>query len=436
MNVNITVVGLGYVGLPTAIAFYEAGFNVTGLDISESKIQSLRERVLPFHEESLVGRLPECSGSWKLTTDFSEAIPNSDIVMITVPTPVSEGKIPDLSFVASASMSILENLDLSSNTILSLESTVYPGVTRDVIGGLCKQMSIPDESVVLAYSPERISPGDPLRTVENLARVVGCDDRNVGEFLAEVYSKITSMGCKYVGKLEVAEASKLIENVQRDIDIAFVNELSMILPNMGLDVEEVLEAASTKWNFHRHTPGIGVGGHCIPVDPYYYHEISERYGKKSLISTAAREINESMPGFSSEQILASLDDNLGDGLKMLILGYSYKPETGDTRDTPVMELSRRLTEQGVKLYVWDPHVDAKFLPDWLIPIIDPYQRINYDMVILATAHEICISLDWVKISGFCSTPRIYDGRRALTPAEMIEKGWEYYGTGYPKNNFN
>ena len=431
-DTKITVVGLGYVGLPTAIAFYEAGFSVCGVDLSEPLISNLEGGILPFHEESLVGRVPETSNRWNLTTDYSKAIPESDIILITVPTPVSENKVPDLSYVTAASRSVLENIGVNSTTIITLESTVYPGVTREVLGGLCEEMSISSDSVILAYSPERISPGDNLRTVEKVARVVGCDNPEVGQYLAKIYSKITSKGCKYVGKLEVAEASKLIENVQRDIDIAFVNELSMILPKIGLDVEEVLSAASSKWNFHRHTPGIGVGGHCIPVDPYYYHELSEKTGQKSLISTSARSVNEHMPTFSSEQIISSLDKNAEKNPRILILGYSYKPETGDTRDTPVRKLTYLLSQHGMKLYLWDPHVENDVLPNWLNPIEDPYANLNYEMVVLATAHKACQSLDWKKLSESCSNPKIYDGRRALSSRDMIAKGWSYSGVGYPE----
>lgn len=430
-DIRITVVGLGYVGLPTAIAFYEAGFSVSGIDISESVISGLSVGKLPFHEESLLGRVPEKSERWDMTSDYSEVISKSDIVLITVPTPVRQNKQPDLRFVKAASRSVLENLDIKSKTIVTLESTVYPGVTREVIGGLCHKLSIPEESVTLAYSPERISPGDSMRTVDKVARVVGCDDNIIGDYLAEIYSKITSEGCKYVGKLEVAEASKLIENVQRDIDIAFVNELSMVLPRIGLDVEEVLSAASTKWNFHKHTPGIGVGGHCIPVDPYYYLDISEKTGHKSLMSSAARNINENMPAYSSTQIIASLEAEASENCRVLILGYSYKPETGDIRDTPVMDLTRLLSRFCNEIYLWDPHVETGLLPDWVIPVDDPYSENNYDMVVLATAHREVISLDWEKLISSCSVPKIFDGRRALSPRGMTDKGWVYLGVGYP-----
>ena len=433
-EISITVVGLGYVGLPTALAFHKAGFSVNGVDISESVVSKINSGEMPFSDDSLEISIPVDSNRWKVTTNFESVIRNSDFVLITVPTPVTDDNEPDLRYVISASRSVLENLDRNSHTILTLESTVFPGVTRRVIGEICDELSISlDEIATIAYSPERVSPGDPLRAVDKVARIIGCDDPEIGELLTEVYSLTTSEDCTYVGKLEVAEASKLIENVQRDIDIAFVNELSTVLPKIGLDVEEVLSAASTKWNFHRHSPGIGVGGHCIPVDPYYYLDLSEKTGKRSLISTAARSINESMPSFSADEVVSLLDSYNLDSPKVLILGYSYKPETGDIRDTPVLEFSQGISSSGVTVFVWDPFVEDKHFPEWVVQVGGPLEESGLDMVILATAHSQFMNIDWEGLRERCNNPIFYDGRRALSPLEMKKVGWEYFAIGYPTN---
>jgi len=431
-EMTISVVGLGYVGLPTALALHKAGFEVYGVDISENVIETLKSGGSPFVDESSELFIPVDSESWNVTSDFGEAIPKSDIVLITVPTPVTESNEPDLSFVISASRSILQSVNTNSRTIVTLESTVYPGVTRKELGAICDELGLTqNEEVFLAYSPERVSPGESNRTVDSVARIVGCDSREVGELLSGIYSLITKAGSTYVGSIEVAEASKLIENVQRDIDLAFVNELSTILPQIGIDVEEVLDAASTKWNFHRHTPGIGVGGHCIPVDPYFYISLSQGVGSETKLGLAARKMNESMPEKSFLMISQFLEREGINAKKALVLGFSYKSETGDSRETPVRELTDLLVSSGIETFVWDPYVDPLEFPDWVTSLESPVDETGFDLVVLATAHEACISIDWENLHSLCKNHALFDGRRALVPSKMKDIGWRYHGVGYP-----
>jgi len=431
-KVTISIVGLGYVGLPTALAFHESGFNVFGIDVSPKVLKSLQSGFCHFVDQSSDFIIPIDSPRWSVTDDFNAAISSSDIVLITVPTPVNEDNTPDLSFIESASESVIKSINRNSRTIVVLESTVYPGVTRSILMPLCEELGVKiGEQLVVAYCPERVSPGDANRGVSSVARIIGCDDPDVGELLAEIYSNITSESSNYVGKIEVAEAAKLIENTQRDIDLAFVNELSLILPLMGLDTEEVLSAAASKWNFHRHTAGIGIGGHCIPVDPYYYISLSEKLGHPSKISPIARDINEGMPKSAFNQIKEILgNDDLSD-MKLLILGYSYKPETGDLRETPVKYLSKFLSDSGADIYVWDPYIDIQNLPIWINPLEGPFSESDFDMVILATAHDVCINLEWNLLASNCRKPILFDGRRALDANSLRSLGWEYYGIGYP-----
>jgi len=430
---QVAIVGLGYVGLPTAIAFHEAGFTVRGIDVSERVIQHLERGIPPFVDEGVDISIPPESHSWGVSSDFSSVIPDSDIVLITVPTPVNSNNTPDLSFVVSASRSVLDSINREKNTIVVLESTVYPGVTREELGKICEQLDIRlGEDVEIAYSPERINPGDPKHSASSVDRIVGCDDPEIGQYLANVYSRITSATSSYVGPIEVAEAAKLIENVQRDIDIAFVNELATVLPLMGLDVEQVLSAASTKWNFHRHTPGIGVGGHCIPVDPYYYSALAEKLGKPSQLSPIARVINEGMPSFSARSITRILGEKPSP--RVLLLGFSYKPNTGDIRETPVKDLSKTLSDSGCDVFVWDPHVEADLLPGWVTPLSHPSGISDIDIMVVSTAHDECIGLDWGAISEICPSRTVFDGRRCLDPEEMKQKNCRYYGIGYPIGN--
>lgn len=430
---HVAVVGLGYVGLPTALAFYHAGFHVGGIDVSQKTIESIQTGKPPFIDEGVVFSIPIGDPRWEVSTDFSSVIPHSDIVLITVPTPVNADKTPDLSYVRSASRSVMEEIDPERGTIVVLESTVYPGVTRKELGLICSDLDIEiGEHVQIAYSPERINPGDPLHSASSVDRIVGCDDPEIGKYLAEVYSNITSAKSSFVGPIEVAEAAKLIENVQRDIDIAFVNELATVLPLMGIDVEQVLSAAATKWNFHRHTPGIGVGGHCIPVDPYYYSSLAENLGSPSMISPIARRINEDMPIFAANSILNILSDE--EKPRVLLLGFSYKENTGDIRETPVTELSRELCDSGCQVFVWDPHVEDSSLPDWVSPVEEPDAISGIDIVVVSTAHDEFQTIDWDSFSGICPSKRVFDGRRCLSPQVLSSKGWKYFGIGFPGSN--
>ncbi len=428
---RICVVGLGYVGLPTAVAFHGAGFDVTGLDVSEKTISKLKKGQNPLIDGSSDLEIPVESSKWKVTTDFSTAIPNSDVILITVPTPVNEDNSPDLSYVKSASKSVLSNLDRNKNSIIVLESTVYPGVTREILGGICDDLGIiQGTQATLAYCPERVNPGDALRGIESVAQIVGCDDKELGEALASLFAKITNESSTYVGKIEVAEASKLIENVQRDIDIALSNELAMVLPKMGIDVEDVLSAAGTKWNFHRHSPGIGVGGHCIPVDPYFYISIANEVGFPSLLSSSARKLNNSMPINTAKEILDKIDIN---GKKrILVLGYSYKAEVGDIRETPVKYMVDFLTNNGCDVIIWDPYVSQEDYPEGMHVEDNPYEVENIDILVLATGHSKIIEMDWLAYEkNFTGNPMIYDGRRVLDKNMFHNMDWKYYGIGVP-----
>jgi len=429
-DLNIAVVGLGYVGLPTALAMHQAGYSVSGIDISKNVIDTLREGKSPLIDNTANEVIPINSERWKVTSNFRDGLDNVDVVLITVPTPTNPDNSPDLSYIISASESILENLHKEKKVILVLESTVYPGVTREILGKTCQSYGFEiNKNIFLAYCPERVNPGDTSKGVTSVAQIVGCDNPKIGDFLVQMFSTTTDAGATYVGKMEVAEASKMIENVQRDVDIALVNELAIVLPKLGIDVQDVLKAASTKWNFHNHTPGIGVGGHCIPVDPYYYISISEKIGMRSKISTAAREINSKMPSIAALDIKRMMR-NISNP-QVLILGYSYKPELGDTRETPVRELAYNLIQNGIKIKVWDPVVLKENVPNEFNAIDNPYEFDNVDMILIATGHKEIINLDWNKMKNLCKSRIIFDGRRVLDKTIMENNGWTYTGIGVP-----
>lgn len=428
-EVVIAVIGLGYVGLPTALAFHKSGFNVIGVDISESVVEKLHLRESPLIDSSVEVIIPEQSETWKTSSDFSKTVPESDIILITVPTPINKEKKPDLTHVESALKNVLSNLGEKSGKIIVLESTVFPGVTESISNNLSKELNLEEgRDFHLAYSPERVSPGDESFSIGGISRIIGANEKDIGERLVTIYSEITSEDCTYVGSIKIAEASKLMENVQRDVDIALTNEMAIILQKMEIDVEEVLDAASTKLSFHRHKPGIGVGGHCIPVDPYYYIEISRLLGVPSIMSEVSREVNEAMPALAASEIIEIMNrDNESD---ILLLGFSYKPELGDCRMTPVLELSKELHHKGLKVHIWDPYVKDSDFPDFVEIVEDPYSTSKIGAVVLCTAHKLCINLDWSKMLECCPSAIIYDGRRELVPEEMQTIGWQYFGVGY------
>ena len=434
-NLNVGIIGLGYVGLPTAIGFRDAGFNVWGVDLSEHIVNSLMEGVNPLGDPDLDDIIPKPgSERWHITSSTSDATDQCDVLIVTVPTPVSEDLKPDLSYVESAGRAVFEASRKGTRKVVILESTVYPGVTAGIWLPILDELGLKEgEDVEIAYCPERFNPGDPNHGVRQVARVIGCNNQEVGQSLVHLYKRLTSEDVRYVGKVEVAEATKVIENVQRDINIALVNELAQIFPELDLDVEDVLSAAATKWNFHRYTPGIGVGGHCIPVDPYYMMQRAQEVGVPAELITAARAVNRMMPMHVS-RVLKDLLYQSGvparDG-RVLFLGWSYKPGVGDARETPVNPLAQSLIESGVSITAWDPYLSEEDFPDGVTVVEDIKSAKDFDLVILATAHKECIAIDWESLFNRMRNPILYDGRRVLNLQKMRDIGWIVNAIGSP-----
>lgn len=434
-NLNVGIIGLGYVGLPTAIGFRDAGFNVWGVDLSENIVNSLMEGVNPLGDPDLDDIIPKPgSERWHITSSTSDATDHCDVLIVTVPTPVSEDLKPDLSYVESAGRAVFEASRKGTRKVVILESTVYPGVTAGIWLPILDELGLKEgEDVEIAYCPERFNPGDPNHGVRQVARVIGCNNQEVGQSLVHLYKRLTSEDVRYVGKVEVAEATKVIENVQRDINIALVNELAQIFPELDLDVEDVLSAAATKWNFHRYTPGIGVGGHCIPVDPYYMMQRAQEVGVPAELITAARAVNRMMPMHVS-RVLKDLLYQSGvparDG-RVLFLGWSYKPGVGDARETPVNPLAQSLIESGVSITAWDPYLSAEDFPYGVTVVEDIESAKDFDLVILATAHKECIAIDWESLFSRMRNPILYDGRRVLNLQKMRDIGWIVNAIGSP-----
>ena len=435
-DLTIGIIGLGYVGLPTALGFHDVGFRVRGIDVSQRVIDDLSVGKNPGDDPNHDDLIPQFQDdSWKISTKSEDFVPQCDVVLVTVPTPVTKERLPDLSFVSAAGSAVFSSISPNSGTIVVLESTVYPGVTREIWSPLIEQAGLVEGvDVHLAYCPERFVPGDDEHGVRQVPRVVGASNNGVGEDLRDLYATLTSGGVTFVGGLEIAEAAKVVENVQRDLNIALVNELARIFPAMGIDVEEVLDAAATKWNFHRYRPGVGVGGHCIPVDPYYLIQKAKDAGAPVELITSAREVNMMMPTNVAKDI-AEIFNNCKieiEGSNVLLLGWSYKPGIGDPRETPAEPLAKELVDMGCLVHAFDPLVDGRFFPKDLANLIRDKSEIKpFDLAILVTAHEEVIGLDWGELSEIANHPIIYDGRRVLDVSSLKSLGWQVYLLGAP-----
>lgn len=432
---SVGIIGLGYVGLPTAIGFLDAGFSVWGVDVSEKVVEIINKGENPTGDPEINDIIPKPgTKKWNITTSTAAAVENCDILIVTVPTPVTPDLKPDLKYVISAGENIFKCISPNSGKIVVLESTVYPGVTAQSWLPLIKKYGLKEGTDVhIAYCPERFNPGDEANGVRKVARVIGSLSKDVGEKLVEIYSKLTSGRVDYVGKMEVAEAAKVIENVQRDINIALVNELARIFPALNIDIEDVLNAAATKWNFHRYTPGVGVGGHCIPVDPYYMIQRAEQVGIPAELISAARAVNRTMPlhVFNVLKEILYTNEVPANNSNVLLLGWSYKAEVGDHRETPAEHLALALNDSNVNVSVWDPHLENDVYPEYINVLEDIDSAKDFDLIVLVTGHSACINLDWEALFKRMKKPLIYDGRRVLDIEKLNEIGWKTYAVGKP-----
>lgn len=341
-QLTICIVGVGYVGYPLAAAFSHH-VNAIGYDIDSSRVDHL-------NEQNINSRL-------SFTSDETD-IKNADVVIICVPTPVKISKEPDLYPVESASEAVGRNLRLGSMVVL--ESTCYPGVTEEFVVPIIENISGYKCGVDfwVGYSPERINPGDDEHTLTTITKLVSGMDENTTEFLSELYGLITEV--HMVSNIKTAEAAKVIENIQRDLNIALINEITLILHKLDLDSDEVLDAAATKWNFHRYNPGL-VGGHCIPVDPYYLVYKAKELGYHPQVILAGRAINDNMPKYVADMTVKGLiaSDKLVKNSKVLVMGLTYKENVPDTRESPSMKIIYELKEYGVDVYAYDPYVNGE-----------------------------------------------------------------------------
>jgi len=348
---TVAVVGLGYVGLPLALAFGRK-LRTIGFDIAVDKVEAYQRGIDPAGEVES-GEFLSAS-KLRLTTDPA-ALREADFVVVAVPTPIDNAKVPDLSPVIGATRTVGQNLKRGATVVF--ESTVYPGVTEDICGPLLEQESgyRAHADFKLGYSPERINPGDKVNRLETIVKVVSGEDAETLDEVAALYELVIEAGVHRASSIKVAEAAKIIENTQRDVNIALINEFAIICDLMGIDTHDVLRAAGTKWNFLRFTPGL-VGGHCIGVDPYYLTHKTQSLGFSPEVILAARRINDRMGAFVAHAAVreALRAGRIKPGARMLLLGMTFKENCADIRNSKVADIVAELASLGIDVEVWDP----------------------------------------------------------------------------------
>ncbi len=385
LGARLAVIGLGYVGLPLAVAFGRR-LPTVGYDINEARVDELEagsDRTLEVSDEELAS-----SDRLAFTTNPSD-LSTASVYIVTTPTPIDEYKNPDLSAVLGATRAIAPTL--CQGDVVIYESTVYPGVTEDECVPLLEELSglSHNQDFFTGYSPERINPGDKVRRLTNIVKVTSGSTPEVADYVDDLYNLVVEAGTHRAPSIKVAEAAKVIENTQRDVNIALINELAVLFNKMDIDTEAVLEAAGSKWNFLPFRPGL-VGGHCIGVDPYYLTYKAQSIGHNPEIILAGRRLNDSMGTYVSSQLVKAMlrkRKDLSSG-RVLILGLTFKENTPDLRNTRVVDVVRELEDYGLEVDVHDPWVDSKeALHEYGIEVVDRPQEDSYDAVVLAVNHH-------------------------------------------------
>lgn len=419
---KISLVGLGYVGMPIAVAFAKK-VKVVGFDLNEAKINLYKNGIDPTRE---VGDEAIKATTIEFTADESK-LKEAKFHIVAVPTPVNDDHTPDLRPVESASRILGRNL--SKGSVVVFESTVYPGVTEEVCMPILEKESGLKCGVdfKIGYSPERINPGDKVHRLETITKIVSGMDEESLDLIAKVYELVVEAGVYKAESIKVAEAAKVIENSQRDINIAFMNELSIIFNKMGIDTQAVLKAAGTKWNFLNFYPGL-VGGHCIGVDPYYLTYRAEMLGYHSQIILSGRRINDDMGKYVAENIVKSLigADKAVKNAKVAILGFTFKENCPDTRNTKIIDIVNELKEYGINPVIADPQADAEEAERlYGIKFTDISEIKEMDAIVLAVAHDEFKSLSMSDMDAYYA-----DGVKILFDIKGLLNRKEYESAGY------
>lgn len=420
---KIAVIGLGYVGLPLALVFAKK-FSVIGFDINEARVEMMRKGIDPSKElEAEAFENKDIHFTSKL-----EELKAAHFFVVAVPTPVDSASVPDLKPILSASKTVGQVLKKGDYVIY--ESTVYPGCTEEDCVPILEELSGLKAGVnfKLGYSPERINPGDKEHTVEKILKIVSGNDAEALNEIAKVYGAVITAGIYKASTIKVAEAAKVIENTQRDINISLMNELSIIFDMMGIDTKAVLEAAGTKWNFLKFVPGL-VGGHCIGVDPYYLVHKARQLGYEPQVILSGRRINDGMPGFIAKRLtqkLIKLKKNPAEA-KVLVMGVTFKENVSDIRNSKVADLVKELMQFSINVHMVDPHASPnEFAHEYGLTLMDSPSN-DYDAVILAVNHEEYKMMDYKVFKSLMNgNPILMDLKAILDPKKVEDAGMIYW----------
>ncbi|MFW9777486.1 MAG: nucleotide sugar dehydrogenase [Candidatus Heimdallarchaeota archaeon] len=425
MMESVTIIGLGYVGLPLFCLVAEKGYQVSGVDIIEAKLRQIKQHQLTYEDEIVKRFYQNDPGHLRLTSNASETVPDSDIIVICVPTPVDSNRMPDFSPLMSAIQSIVS--EIRPEQLVIVESTIYPGTIEEIVLPILVKSGLkPGKDFYIAHCPERIDPGNKKWTLKNIPRVCGALSQKGLQHAVKFYESIIDAPIYPLSSLKAAEACKVVENSFRDINIAFVNELAMSFDKMGIDTMEVIQGAATKpFAFLPHYPGSGVGGHCIPVDPYYLIKKAADIGFDHEFLRMARKINDGMPNYTVI-LLRELISQAGRSLKdstIGLLGIAFKRGIGDFRNSPYFQIKEILEVQGGTVLAFDPNVRSLSSVSTIDELLE-----ESDFLILITDHPEFLNLPPSKLaeSGIIG---IIDGRNALSKEGIKDLGILYKGIG-------
>ena len=417
-NLKIAIIGLGYVGLPLAIEFGKK-YKVLGFDIDQARIDELKlgkDRTSEADLEGLQFAMNLANESGKVGLKFSSNIDelmSSNVFIVTVPTPIDQFKAPDLTPLLKASEML--GRVIKKDDIVIFESTVYPGCTEDdCVPVLEKYSGLKfNQDFYCGYSPERINPGDKVNTLTKIRKVTSGSTPEIAQVVDQLYRSIITAGTHKAPSIKVAEASKAIENAQRDVNISFVNELALIFDRMGIDTNDVLDAAGTKWNFLKFKPGL-VGGHCIGVDPYYLAHKAESLGYQPQVILSGRRVNDNMGFYIANKVIKLMTSKelQVSGRNALILGITFKENCPDIRNSRVVDIYNELLEFGLNVDVFDPHADKNEVKsEYNINLLERIDK-KYDSIILAVSHDLFLDLDYKELRNG-SESIIFDAKSFL-----------------------
>lgn len=418
---TITIVGLGYVGLPLACLCAEKNFNIYGVDIDKNKISLLNEGISPIDDPSLKEAVKKTKGKIKVTDNIGEAIKNSSILIVCIPTPVDKNHLPNLEALRNSCKEISKNLQ--KGTLVIIESTIFPGTIDEIVLPILKKSNV---SFYLSHCPERLDPGNKKFTIKNIPRVISGINKESTKKAAEFYRDIIDAEVIELSSVKAAEATKIMENTFRDINIAFVNEMAKSFDKAGIDILEVIKGADTKpFAFKAHYPGAGVGGHCIPIDPYYLISKAKQIGFSHDFLILARKINESMPSYTVELLenkLKKLNKRI-EGAKVGVLGLAYKADVDDTRESPALKIIELLKAKNADVFVFDPYVKKGSNVENLNELMQ-----KSDCIILVTDHNEFKNMDLNKLKE-SNIHIVIDGRNCLDKEKIKAMGILYHGIG-------